>query len=182
MPLKWQHPLGYLVLDNNELQRWPTTKSLVNKSLSYFPINTQREVVTILLRDGHVSQMSKQMPIQLKLQLWDEIILEFDMLYTEKELVFLVNITHVHFDKRSWWQIELWVKASWIVQSFSIRFDYLNLLKSDSELRDIFLLKDHDSTILFRTPSPMHSLSKSAWQFTIYLHIRGYCWGRGSLL
>lgn len=32
--------------------------------------------------------MSKQMPIQLKLQLWDEIILEFDMLYTEKELFF----------------------------------------------------------------------------------------------
>lgn len=59
-----------------------------SKSLSYFSINTQREVVTILLRDGHVSQMSKQMPIQLKVQLWDEIILEFDMLYTEKELFF----------------------------------------------------------------------------------------------
>lgn len=58
-----------------------------------------------------------------------------------KRIIFFVNITYVSFYKPSWWQIEGWLKASWIVQSFSIRFDDLNLLKFDCELRDIFYWK-----------------------------------------
>jgi len=55
-------------------------------------------------------------------------------------------------------------------------------LEFDTELKIFFLLKDHESTILFRTPSPMCSVSKNAWQFTIYLPFSDYCWWRGSLL
>lgn len=57
---------------------------MANKIQYYFSINTKREIVSMLLRDGNVSQVSKQMPVQLTLLLCDEIILEFDMLYREK--------------------------------------------------------------------------------------------------
>lgn len=39
--------------------------------------------------------MSKQLPTQLKLQLWDEIILAFDILYTEKECFFVKSHMYV---------------------------------------------------------------------------------------